>query len=209
MAASVVAAFVPVLCFAPLTAHAELGQSYPGGCMVVVAALKPNNCVYNNIAGDPETLVYAGVGTVTVTSACSGSFTTSVSGTYTLFGETGGCDYTMTLTGSGVASTFDPNLDGIGNCQGADAGDNAISCPYVAAITAGTAVGEAVTTSFVSISLDVLNQNGIVICHATASGVGSVTALCGPYGEAQDELYTARLTVTSGSPDAIAVAAQG
>jgi len=181
-----------------VTAHADLGVSYDGGCAIVQEVI-PSQCSYVNLGGDSESLNFVGTGSVSI-SGCGGTagpFFSSTS-SQAVSGEIGGTTCTVTLSGTGVVTIVD-STHAWGVCAAFSFGEPLdASCDYVALTTVGLAVGEVVTTSQATVTLTIQNlTTGATITCPPGAGVGSITVEC-PYTEAQGNHYQATLTSTAG-----------
>lgn len=224
-----VAAAVTMLAVPSLTmirANADIGLSYPGGCVVEVEVTALNNtCSFVNLASDIESLQYEGSGTVTVSthnpnvSCPSTSHTFSASGSYSLGDEVGGCTYDVSTTG-GMAVAYDSNVLGLGYCFTASnpppPDPRTVNCNYVAVApigsSTGVAVGMAISTVPITYTIVVTDQTTatpVNITSCPAGGVGVLTQECF-FTEQPGHIYYDTVNVTSAaSPQVLGVVGEG
>ncbi|HEV7677806.1 MAG TPA: hypothetical protein VGQ42_04510 [Candidatus Dormibacteraeota bacterium] len=220
LAALVALAAVPLV--PTISVRADAGGSFPGGCYVVVEATALNNtCTIVNLASDPETLVYQGAGTVTVTtvaptSACPSTlWSASAPGTYTLTNELGGCSYTVSIS-NGVAVAADQNMAGTGYCAQLSIpttppAPTVAQCNHVALATSGVAIGMAASSAPITYTLSVVDQTRspfVTVATCSASGFGVLTQQC-PFAEQAGHIYYETTSISSGTAVAVGVAGVG
>lgn len=215
-----------------LHAAADVGGiSYPGGCTVTAEVTTINNtCTFDNLASDPEQVIYQGPGKVTITTVPNGdpscgATTWSVSNPNidspvetVAANEQGGCEYQATVTGGAVV-IYDNNPVGLGYCADvAPPPDPTIDnlCNYVALAPAGeggraVAVVFSATTDNVSYRLDVYDETTatpVLMNSCTAIGFVVAPITC-TYTEQVGHIYYDDVTITSGSATAIVVVGIG
>jgi hypothetical protein len=192
----------PIIAETTVGAHADFSAGFPGGCIVVVATvLGPNSCQFINVGNDAEHIVVnGGVATITAPAGCNVPAPSA-----TTFNGTGGCTYTVALSGAGLASVADVSEGSWGHCAAAT------PCSYAALQTSGTAFGELVsTTPSSAITVMVVDNTPaipVTVATCTASGVGSLTAEC-LFSETPLHGYTVSATINAGG-GTLAVAAIG
>jgi len=214
-----------------MRASADVGGiSYPGGCTVTAEVTTINNtCTFDNLASDPEQVVYQGPGKVTITTVPNGDPTCAAtswsvsnanvdSPVYAVASnEQGGCEYQATVTGGAVV-IYDNNPVGLGYCFDVAApnptSDDA--CNYVALAPAGqggraVAVVTSATTDNVSYRVDVYDETTatsvlVTSCPAIGFVVSPITCT---YPEQVGHIYYDDVTITGGSATAITVLGVG
>ena len=213
-----------------LRASADVGGiSYPGGCTVSAEVTTINNtCTFNNLASDPEQVIYQGPGTVTITTVANGD-SSCVASSWSVSNpnidspvfavaanELGGCEYQAQVSGGAVV-IYDNNPFGLGACaEVALSNPTSDSCNYVALAPAGLS-GRAIAAVFaantnnVSYRVDVIDETTttfvtVASCPAIGFLVSPITCT---YPEKVGHIYYDNVTMTSGSATAIVVLGVG
>jgi hypothetical protein len=222
----------PLVAAGGIPAGADFSQSAPGGCTVVVTTLPPTSCDFVNLASDHEQIVVAGVSAtvadVTPSLPCSRYVTTTFpTGRSLDANEIGGCEYSLTLNGAGVASASDISLIGWGSCAAVNPGpgpitpgapNSSMTCDYLAILTNGIAsnsglgIGAIVTTtlsSAIRIEVDDGTFGSLVkVTSCTASGAPIVSNACN-FQEKTGHHYFVTTTLTAGTAQALAAVGVG
>jgi len=211
--AGLVAVLAVVPATAPvLSAHADAGESYPGGCAIAFAATPPSSCTYVSVGGKPMQVAFAGSGTVSVSGCTGGDLSPSPAGTYVTGPQAAGCTYTLAISGTGIAAAVNDQAGSFAECfdfsDGFVLGDSS-DCLYDAVTTSGDAVGEAISSLPAEVDITVTDDttNGKV-ASCTATGTGSIEVRC-PYTETIGHLYEVSASDPTFNDLLLAVVAEG
>jgi hypothetical protein len=211
--AALVAALVVVPATAPvLTARAEAGGGYPGGCAIAYAAAPPSSCTYVSVGGAPVHVAFEGSGTVSVSGCTGGDLSPSPPGTYVTSGQVAGCTYTLAISGTGIAVAVNEQVADFGVCSdfsdGFILGDSA-DCFYDAVTTGGEAVGEAISSLPAEVDIVVKDtSNGGTVASCRATGTGSIDVTC-PFPETFGHEYEVSASDPTFNDLLLAVVAEG